>query len=140
MSFDWTSYLTVAQALFDEAELCRDNPAKLLLCEAQYRCCVSRSYYSAFCSARNYLINIEKNVELTECKDSSVHATVIRVFQEKGKRNGNCLTIANILKRLRLDRNSADYNDEWKELKPLSSQAKIVLKDALCVLKLLQKL
>lgn len=140
MSFDWTAYLTVAKALFDEAELYRADPAKMLLCEAQYRCCVSRAYYSAFGSARNYLVDVERNAEVLDCKGFNVHGLVIRVFREKGNRNGDCRTIANILDRLRLDRNSADYEDKWKELKPLSSQAKIVLNDALCVLRLLQKL
>lgn len=138
MSFDWKGYLTVAQTLFDAAEQIKADPAKSPLCEAQFRSCISRAYYSAFCLARNYLRDVEKRYELDQCKGSSVHKTVSDVFREEN--DGKFQQISRILERLRVDRNCADYNDRWKNISALSAMAKLALKDASCILGLLQEL
>ncbi|MBN8564187.1 MAG: HEPN domain-containing protein [Leptolyngbya sp. UWPOB_LEPTO1] len=138
MSFDWEGYLTVAQTLFDEAEPSKADPAKSLLCEAKFRCCISRAYYSAFCLARNYLRDVEKRSEFDRYEDFSVHQLVIKVFGEE--QDGNYRKISSILRRLRDDRNCADYDDEWQDIQSLSAKAKVVLKDARCIVAILQKL
>jgi uncharacterized protein (UPF0332 family) len=47
MSFDWSEFLLVAKLLNQQGE-------NGIHAEASYRSAVSRSYYSAFCHARNF--------------------------------------------------------------------------------------
>lgn len=140
MSFDWKEYFTIARALFDEAELRKADPAKSSLCEGLYRACISRAYYSVFCLARNYLRDVDRSSEVLDCDDGSIHGVVVAVFRDKGRYDGNCRRIADALHRLRIERNCADYDDEWLNLGAIASQARSVLKDALFISQLLQKL
>jgi len=49
MSFDWKSYLQLADELIN-------HQSPLILPEAYFRSAISRSYYGVFCLARNFLI------------------------------------------------------------------------------------
>lgn len=138
MSFDWESYLEVAQTLLDEAEQEKADSTKALQCEAQFRCCISRAYYAAFCLARNYLRDVDMNANILDCNDASIHRIVVQAFRQE--RDGNYQKIAAILTRLRIERNCADYDDAWVSLVALSPKAKTVLKDASQVVVLLRKL
>ncbi len=140
MNFDWKEYFVIARALFDEAELRKTDPTKALLCEALFRSCISRAYYSIFCLARNYLRDVDRNSEILDCDDASIHGMVAAVFRDKGRYDGNCRKIADVLQKMRVARNYADYEDEWQSLSAIAAKAGFVLKDALFVTQLLQKL
>ncbi len=99
MNFDWTDYLTLAKGLVP-------NLGSTLLVEASARAAISRSYYAAFCSARNYLRDSEGFVPTNTARD---HGLVPSAFD-------NSLTamrrkIARDLYRLSDFRRLADYDD-----------------------------
>lgn len=102
MSFNWTAYLDVAK------ELCGKTNGIALTAEAKSRCAISRSYYSAFCSSRNFLIN--KGNVIPE--DGSAHMQVRQEFYNSTDQTWK--QIANNLNRLRLARNKADYCNSYK--------------------------
>jgi len=95
MSFDWNEYFTLAQ------ELSQAKGGTRAAHEARLRSAVSRSYYSVFCSARNYLTR--KNVRPPKqeihmfVKDQYLNST------DTAKRQ-----IGSNLDRLRIYRNKAD--------------------------------
>lgn len=93
--FDWCCYLTLAK------DLASDNTE-----EARLRSSISRAYYAAFCTARNYL----RDVEQKAIPDENVHSYVIAQFYTLGRRN-NGKKLAMELRRLRNNRNRADYDD-----------------------------
>lgn len=55
MSFDWTQYLFLAQELTKGSASSSNH-------EAMLRSAISRAYYAAFCSARNFLRDHKKKV------------------------------------------------------------------------------
>jgi uncharacterized protein (UPF0332 family) len=95
IGFDWCCYLSLAK------DLASDNKD-----EARLRSSISRAYYAAFCTARNYL----RDVEQKAIPDENVHSYVIGQFYALGRRN-NGKKLAMELRRLRNDRNRADYDD-----------------------------
>lgn len=100
MSFDWLDYLQLAQFL---AGVSKNTPGQ----EANFRTAVSRAYYAAFCKARNYLRDVDKDTQVTGTRD--IHSYVLDQFMKspdpiRGK-------IAVNLERLRRYRNMADYDD-----------------------------
>lgn len=103
MSFDWNEYFTLAQ------ELSQAKGGTRTAHEARVRSAISRSYYSVFCSARNYLIR--KNVRPPKqeihmfVKDQYLNSPVTAKRQ-----------IGSNLDRLRIYRNKADYEDAFDGL------------------------
>lgn len=108
MSFDWAKYLDLAK------ELIR-NKGNLSSEEACLRAAISRSYYSAFCTARNHARDKEGFVLSRTGED---HGKVIRHFlrapDHKRKKIGTDLD------RLRIERAKADYDDSYVHLEKIS--------------------
>lgn len=140
MIFDWQDYLAVARSLYHQS-LQPDNAHA----EAHARSAISRAYYGAFCLARNYLRDTENDLRLQKGKqyttvqaESSEHEYVIREFKNRSRTNKAFNRIAENLRRLRDERNTADYGD--RTLSSGSNRAKAALKYADFVVNSLQEL
>lgn len=96
MSFDWADYLKVAQELAGQCGIADRRDAKL-------RSSISRAYYAVFCLARRYLTTRES---ATIPAGGEAHEVVERKFRLVNP------SVAENIKRLRIARNRADYNDE----------------------------
>ncbi|RLI75447.1 hypothetical protein DRP05_14825 [Archaeoglobales archaeon] len=97
MSFDWGDYLALAKELAGESN------------EAKLRSAISRAYYSIFCKARNYL---HGKIPLTG--KSIDHKLVSEAF--KAKDDDKLKRVGVNLERLRIDRNKADYEDDFPNI------------------------
>ncbi len=98
MSFDWSDYLSLAESLSQHPEA--PGPE-----EAALRAAISRAYYAAHCTARNFA----RSRGITLTRTGRDHQLVIDYFKEskdKGRKS-----IGLWLDRLRDDRNKADYDD-----------------------------
>ena len=111
MSFDWTQYLFLAQELTKPSGSSPNRDARL-------RSAVSRAYYAAFCTARNYLRDDRKELIPSNVK---AHKVVRDIFDSATDKRG--LSIAKNLDRLRNDRNKADYDDHELALQSMSEFA-----------------
>jgi len=111
MSFDWTQYLFLAQKLTKGSASSSNQ-------EAMLRSAISRAYYAAFCSARNFLRDSRKKVIPST---AVAHGIVKEIFGSSTDKIE--LAIATDLDRLRIDRNKADYNDVVRGLDPMSEFA-----------------
>jgi uncharacterized protein (UPF0332 family) len=111
MSFDWTQYLFLAQELLKDSLSSSNN-------EAMLRSGISRAYYAAFCSARNFLRDQRKKVIPSTAQ---AHGIVKGIFE--GSTNTLELEIATDLDRLRIDRNKADCEDAVHGLDSMSKFA-----------------
>lgn len=100
MVFDWSQYLVLAEALATQP----DN-------EAALRSAVSRAYYAAFCSAREYLLNTNMLFGRRPRRPRLSHRAVWHTYQRDVDRrigmDGN---------RLRELRNLVDYEDVVPDL------------------------
>jgi uncharacterized protein (UPF0332 family) len=130
MTFDWRQYLTLAKNLCTNSH---DFPNQ----EACFRVAISRAYYAAFCTARNYAKNYDR---LSLQRTGEDHRLVKDHYsfandsntQQKRKRE----QIGINLDRLRNLRNKADYDDIFPRLEneakyaiALSSQVINLLED-----------
>ena len=80
------------------------NAAKLMLDSHDYKSSINRSYYSIFHALRAVLA--------LDCFDSSKHSGVIACFNERSVKTGVfCKEISKIIRRARLMRENADYQD-----------------------------
>jgi len=105
MSFDWFEYLDIARELAEQATATPSD-------EAKKRAAISRAYYAAFCSARNYLRDVERDQNIPVGGD--VHGYVRNQFKtskDKVRRE-----IGEDLARLVAKRNRADYDDTMERL------------------------
>ena len=119
MRFDWSEYLNLAQELAATNSDCSGNR------EAKLRSAISRAYYSAFCLARNYLRDIEKDPRLfRKNRDINEHEYVAKEFIYHPTQMKNMVKIGENLSRLRELRNKADYEDTMFNL---PTQAKTAL-------------
>ena len=100
MSFDWLEYLDLAQ------ELARP-PTGPSSQEARLRSAISRSYYAAFCKARNHLR--DKEGDDTIPSGGQVHSYVRNQFMGNSDRVRK--KVGENLNQLRIYRNKADYDD-----------------------------
>ena len=100
MTFDWSQYLVLAEALATQP----DN-------EAALRSAVSRAYYAAFCSAREYLLSTNmlfgRRPRRTRLSPRAVWRTYQRDVDRRIAMDGN---------RLRELRNLVDYEDVVHDL------------------------
>ena len=109
--FDWYQYLVLAEYLYDNRDTFPDR-------EACLRAAISKAYYAAFCSARNYARDFDRLVLDESAQDhGSVKRHYIRAPDPKNRQVGNSLD------RLRDSRNQADYSDEIDKLEELAKSA-----------------
>ena len=99
MSFAWTEFLQLAQAL--ERDPINPGPE-----EASLRCAISRAYYAAFIMARNFGRN---NGEFVPTGTGSDHSLVKKHFMSSSNRTRK--KIGTDLDRLLYSRTLADYED-----------------------------
>jgi uncharacterized protein (UPF0332 family) len=111
MMFDWYQYLVLAEYLYDNRDTLPDR-------EACLRAAISKAYYAAFCSARNYARDFDR-LDLDESAQDhgSVKKHYIRAPDPKNRQVGN------FLDRLRDLRNQADYSDTVDRLEDLAKVA-----------------
>ena len=107
--FEWTLYLDLAKELLVLTSLEQELNTNENVKEAYYRTVISRAYYAAFCTARNYLRDT-LNIKISKV---DAHAFVIIEFKEQRKLK-NSHNISNTLHSLRNYRNMADYDDICK--------------------------
>jgi uncharacterized protein (UPF0332 family) len=108
MTFDWYQYLVLAEYLYDNRDTFPDR-------EACLRAAISKAYYAAFCSARNYARDFDRLVLDESAQDhGSVKKHYIRAPDPKNRQVGN------LLDRLRDSRNQADYSDTIDKLDELA--------------------
>lgn len=100
MSFPWSAYLTVAEALVD-------GRGTLAPEEACCRAAISRAYYAAFGVARNHA---RDNERLSLQRTGGDHQRVLLHYRRRTDRTHQ--EIAELLFRLRRQRNQADYDDQ----------------------------
>jgi uncharacterized protein (UPF0332 family) len=111
MTFDWYQYLVLAEYLYDNRDTFPDR-------EACLRAAISKAYYAAFCSARNYARDFDRLVLDESAQDhGSVKKHYIRAPDPKNRQVGNSLD------RLRDSRNQADYSDSIEKLEELAKAA-----------------
>lgn len=126
ISFNWRSYLDLAIELEKETN------------EAKLRSSISRAYYAAFCSARNYMEDKDRHKLPL---DGSEHQYIIDYYSgHKGRStNRNRTQIAQDLVRMRRERVNADYNNIFVNVRFLPTTAKDVLIRAENVLSLIER-
>src|SRR5215216_3164809 len=110
MSFDWTEYLSLAEAL--QGVPVSGPPVGI---EAEQRASVSRAYYSAFILARNRL----RDVDLVHIpRTGAAHVFVAQRYEfDPDPRR---MHIGILLSRLRSIRNNCDDDDRVPRLPGLS--------------------
>lgn len=123
MAFDWAQYLGLAKALTGSAiSSCSE--------EAEWRASISRAYYAAFCTARDFL-GFTNHA-------SNPHKEVRETF--KRDRDKTKKKIGNQLNQLHLSRIKADYRGEWSGDISISRERDRALKQASEIVGSLQRL
>jgi len=125
MSFDWSDYLTLADALSRQPT----SPGPE---EASLRSAISRAYYAAFGAARNF---VRDRGEILLTREASDHEIVINHYRRSTDRNRR--EIGKTLRYMRDKRNDADYEDTIS--KP-DAEANVAVLEAARIIKLLKKL
>lgn len=112
-AFDWSEYLTIADDL-------RGARAPTASEEARNRAAVSRAYYAAFCSARDYLVDLG---EISPARDDEprLHGDVMRRFKQAS--DGRRVKIGRWLDTMRAARNQCDYESEVAGTRELAERA-----------------
>ena len=105
MSFDWSDFLTLADAL---ATTDWDGNR-----EASLRTAISRAYYAAFGEARLRL----RSVLLATRRSAAEHGDIATFYATRYGEQG--AEVAAVLGRLRNRRNAADYDDDLAEVEAL---------------------
>jgi len=116
MNFDWCEYLNIARELAGQATASSSA-------EAKKRSAISRAYYAAFCSARNYLRDKDLDQDIRAGGD--VHGYVRKQF--KISKNKVRREIGEDLARLIAKRNLADYEDDMVALRDLDGETYLAL-------------
>jgi uncharacterized protein (UPF0332 family) len=89
--------------------------------EARCRAAISRAYYSVYCHLKDYLVNKQK-IRITRQSQESDHQALIRTF--KTITRGRDKKYGDYLDTLRIIRNQADYDDDYKLTSPsISNEA-----------------
>ena len=101
MSFDYKDYNRIARQLSDQGV--DKSPDK----EAKLRCAISRAYYAAFLTARQFL-------GIKDRGDRSSHATVHNALLDRDERK--LKEAGNNLRSMKFKREQADYDDEISNL------------------------
>lgn len=119
MNFKWQDYIQLAEDLNKEA----NNSS---LSEANYRASISRTYYGCFCTARNFLVK-ERNQTIS--RSGRAHQEVKNKFKESSNYNDRQVGVN--LERLRIDRNKADYDDRFNNIRRQSDLDLLLAKEIL---------
>ena len=98
--FDWKKFILLAKRLCD------------IKTEESIRTIVSRLYYGIFGIVRRYLINVKQKYYLRGA-DIKVHKHVSNEL--KHSKDSTEKELSEILNKLRVFRNHADYDDEYDE-------------------------
>lgn len=108
MSYNWAEY-------YDLAVVLKEQRLQSGVPDAALRSAISRAYYASFCSARRY---ISTNATATLPRDGTVHQKVIDHFLTEGHRTNDHqqVTLGRTLRKLRGQRNQADYADRLPRL------------------------
>jgi uncharacterized protein (UPF0332 family) len=101
MSFNWSDYLTLAQELTSESI---NSPLE----EAHLRAAISRAYYAAFCTARNFLS--DKDGYSTP-GGTNVHRDIVDKFEASSDMTRR--KVGALLRSLRGIRNIVDYQEAF---------------------------
>jgi uncharacterized protein (UPF0332 family) len=123
MSFDWSDFLTLADALSTT-----DWDGNR---EASLRTAISRAYYAAFGEARLRL----RSVRLATRRSAAEHGEIATFYATRYGEQG--AEVAAVLGRLRNRRNAADYDDDFAEVEYICN---LSIEDARNLLALLDKL
>jgi uncharacterized protein (UPF0332 family) len=102
MTFDWSNYLDLAKLLLQP----RPNEAEDLLAEARLRAAISRAYYAAFGVAFEFAASIDPTLR---SGTDNKHQKLINWYNQHQRLKRDYLTLSLKLKKLRDDRNKADY-------------------------------
>ena len=108
MTFNWREFLSVAEYLKDCNDDCASHGAFL-------RSSVSRSYYAAFCAARNYA---EEKLGFIPTRGAEDHKTLRECYKAR-----NNTAISSKLDDLRKWRNDCDYQDHIDGIEAISTNA-----------------
>lgn len=120
MSFNWSDFLALADALNRSP----DSPGPK---EASLRSAMSRAYYAAYCSTRNFA---DTSGEITLSGKPGDHWLVISHF--RSSTDSVRKKIGNDLRRLRRRRNIADYDDNFPgRLQPLAQSSVAIAQNIL---------
>lgn len=127
IAFNWRDYLNLATELETGTD------------EARLRSSISRAYYASYCSSRNYMEDVCNN-KLPKTGVSK-HKYVIDYYNGVygGKTNHRRSQIAENLKRMRVERRWADYNNDVHFLKDLHDRAQFVLDLSGDIVELIEK-
>lgn len=131
MTFDWLEYFNLASELVGKNIIANS--------EAKFRSSISRTYYFCFCTTRDYFCTLDPIQEVIDAKKNrsgKIHKILIdELEQNRYDRTKRKLGIT--LKRLRVVRNLADYEEEI-----IISQSKVdnVFDDASDVMEMIYKL
>lgn len=101
MSFNWSEYLSIAEQLCGMPVT--GPPAGA---EAQQRAAVSRAYYAAFVSARNRMRDVDR---IPIPVGGAAHTFVANLLEQDPDPRRTQIGIQ--LRRLRIARNTCDYDD-----------------------------
>src|SRR5208337_3775117 len=110
MAFSWQDYLLLIQEIYQ-------SRASLNYEEAIYRCAISRSYYAAFCGARNFA---RDNQNYAPSYSGVDHKTIRDHFRQKGIAGAD---IADKLWDLHRWRIQCDYRDAVRNLPQMTTDA-----------------
>jgi hypothetical protein len=113
MSFNWSEYLSVAEALCGRPQ--SGPPAGT---EARQRTAVSRAYYAGFVSARNRL----RDVDGVSIPASGNPHTFV-AYRYSSAADSHRVRIGIELRRLRIARNRCDYEDVVRNLPRLERES-----------------
>jgi uncharacterized protein (UPF0332 family) len=123
MSFDWSDFLTLADALTDS-----DGNGDR---EASLRTAISRAYYAAFGVARLRLRSVRQATRRSAAEHGEIATFYATRYGEPGAE------VAAVLGRLRNRRNAADYDDEFAAVEQICD---LSIEDARYLLALLDTL
>ena len=98
MEFEWREFLALANFL-------KGHQGEGYSVEASHRTAISRAYYAAFCSARNYA---QSRLSFEPQGDAGDHGRLKAHFKQL---RGRWFEVASKLDRLRLWRNMCDYEN-----------------------------
>ena len=123
MSFEWSDFLTLADALTTI-----DSGANR---EASLRTAISCAYYAAFGEARLRL----RSVRMATRRSAAEHGEIAMFYATRYGEQG--AEVAAVLGRLRNRRNAADYDDDFAGVEAICNQS---IEDARNLLALLDEL